>query len=139
MPEEAKGFRGLRVWHDAMDLAVAIYHLTPILPRQEAFGLSSQMQRAASSIPANIAEGRSREHPGDYVRHLAIAKGSLGELETFLELTIRLHYVDEAAVQPLLERCTSVGRQLHRLQAFAEAEKQRRATPPRSRSHSSPD
>jgi four helix bundle protein len=77
-------YRDLQVWQKAMDLVVQSYRFTKILPKSETCGLSSQIQRAAASVPANIAEGHGREHLGDYLRHLPIANGSLLELETHI-------------------------------------------------------
>jgi len=73
-----------------MELAVAIYQATTSFPKDEVFGLRAQMRRAASSVPANIAEGRARNHPKEYHQFLGIACGSLAELETHLELARRL-------------------------------------------------
>jgi len=75
-------FRDLRVWQAAVELVVEVYRLTGVLPKQETYGLVSQMQRAAVSIPSNIAEGHSREHIKEYLHHLSVAQGSLAELET---------------------------------------------------------
>ncbi|NBK23655.1 MAG: four helix bundle protein, partial [Spirochaetia bacterium] len=75
-----------------MDMVVAVYELTAGFPAQERYGLASQMQRAAVSIPANIAEGYGRVHRGDYVHHLSIARGSLAELETHIALAARLGF-----------------------------------------------
>jgi four helix bundle protein len=74
------GFRELRVWQAAMDLTVDVYGLTRALPKLETYGLASQMQRAAISIAANIAEGHTRHHLGKYLHHLSIARASLAEL-----------------------------------------------------------
>ena len=74
-----RSYRELEVWQRAMDLVEAVYHLTEYFPGEEKFGLTSQIRRAAVSIPANIAEGYGRSHRGDYLRHLSIAKGSLSE------------------------------------------------------------
>ena len=119
------GFRDLRVWQDAMALTEDVYRLSAEFPRHETFGLSSQLQRAAVSVAANIAEGKSRDHLGDYLRFVSIARGSLGEVETYLELAARLHYVESEAVQPLLDRCAAIGRQLHRLRAALAASRTR--------------
>jgi four helix bundle protein len=78
-----KGYEDLTVRHKAMDLAAMIYALGPRMPKNEQFGMTSQMQRAASSIPANIAEGYQRGTRKDYARFVAIARGSLAETETF--------------------------------------------------------
>lgn len=93
MPGKLKSYRDLAVWQKAIDLILADYHLTSRLPAKERYGLVSQMQRAAVSIPANIAEGYARRHRGDYVHHLSIARGSLAELETYVTIVGRLGYV----------------------------------------------
>ncbi|NEO35058.1 MAG: four helix bundle protein [Moorea sp. SIOASIH] len=72
---EVKSYRDLKVWNRAMDLVVLCYKLTSKLPKTEIYGLSSQIQRAAVSIPANIAEGKGRQHLGDYI-HLRCGKGT---------------------------------------------------------------
>ena len=92
-----KGYRDLKVWQKAMELVVESYRLTKLLPRSELFGLISQIQRAAVSIPANIAEGHGREHLGDYPRSLSIANGSLMELETHILLIRRLYRIGDEA------------------------------------------
>ena len=77
-------YRDLVVWSRAMDLVEACYKLTKQLPQSEIYGLSSQIRRAAVSVPANIAEGHERRNLGEYLQHLSIANGSLKELETHL-------------------------------------------------------
>lgn len=77
-------YRDLVVWTRAMDVVEACYKLTRLLPQSEMYGLSSQIRRAAVSIPANIAEGHGRRNLGEYLQHLSIANGSLKELETRL-------------------------------------------------------
>ena len=75
-------YRDLQVWRKAMDFVVACYEVARDFPKTETYGLSSQLQRAAVSIPANIAEGRSRRHTREFIHHLSIAYGSLTEAET---------------------------------------------------------
>jgi four helix bundle protein len=82
----AKSFRDLQVWQRAMQLAVAIYRLTQDFPREEQYGLTSQIRRAAVSIPSNIAEGQGRVNIGEFRQFLGIARGSTCELQTQLEI-----------------------------------------------------
>jgi four helix bundle protein len=93
-----RSYRDLELWQKAMDLVVETYGLTNLLPKSETYGLSSQIRRAAASVPANIAEGHGREHLGDYVHHLSVANGSLMELETHILVAGRLKYVQQAEV-----------------------------------------
>ena len=95
-----------------MALVVEVYGLTKVFPKSELYGLTSQMQRAAVSVPANIAEGHARQHLREYVQFLSVAEGSLAELETYLELVPLLSYAPRERTQPLLDRSASVGRQL---------------------------
>lgn len=83
-------YRDLVVWQKAMDLAQVIYRLTPQLPREEVYGMRSQITRAVVSIPANIAEGWARESRNEKAHFLAIAQGSLAEAETLLTLCERI-------------------------------------------------
>lgn len=107
-----ESYRDLFVWQKAMDLVVECYKFVSELPKNETYGLISQVQRAAVSIPANIAEGHGRDHLGDYLRHLSIANGSLKELETHLILVERLGYRAENEAEPLLVQCTEIGKML---------------------------
>ncbi len=107
-----RSYRDLLVWQRAMDLVVASYRLAKRLPASESYGLMSQIQRAAVSIPANIAEGHGRRHLGDYLQHLSIANGSLKELETHFFIATRLAYLQENDIEPVLQICSEVGRML---------------------------
>jgi four helix bundle protein len=107
-----QSYRDLLVWQKALDLVVDCYRFVSDLPKNETYGLIRQTQRAAISIPANIAEGYGRDHLGDYLRHLSIANGSLMELETHLQLIGRLGYRPENAAQPLLAQCSEIGKML---------------------------
>jgi len=95
-----------------MELVTESYKLTRLLPKTEVYGLSSQIQRAAVSIPANIAEGHGREHLGDYLRHLSIASGSLAELETHLVISERLGLISRNDLEPVLALAEEVSRML---------------------------
>jgi four helix bundle protein len=105
-------YRDLLVWARSMDLVEACYKLSRQIPPSEIYGLTSQIRRAAVSIPANIAEGHGREIVGEYIQHLSIANGSLKELETHLLIAARLHYVKEGEIIPALEGCSEIGRML---------------------------
>lgn len=95
-----------------MELIIECYRLSRQFPKSEQFGLAAQTQRAAVSIPANIAEGHGREHLGDYIRHLSVAKGSLMELETHLLITCRLGDLTESEAKPAFAPTAEVGRML---------------------------
>jgi four helix bundle protein len=105
-------YRDLRVWQRAVDLVIASYELTKHFPQSELYGLVSQIQRAAISIPANIAEGHGREHLGDYLHHLSMANGSLMELETHFLVAGRLGYLKLESLDRLLDQTAEVGRML---------------------------
>ncbi len=107
-----KSYRDLKVWERAMELVTESYKLTKILPKTEVYGLSTQIQRAAVSVPANIAEGHGREHLGDYLRCLSIASGSLAELETHLLITNRLALIGRNELEPALKLAAEVSRML---------------------------
>jgi four helix bundle protein len=108
-------YRDLDVWQKSMDLVVEIYRLTRLLPPEEQFGLASQMQRAAVSIPANIAEGHGQLHKLVFVRHLSAARGSLTELETHLQIAVRLDYLNRDQARPAWVLLQDVGRLLNGL------------------------
>lgn len=93
MEKENQGFRQLTAWQTAYELALQIYKLTKTFPKTETYGLASQMQRAAVSVPANVAEGYERNHKKEYIQFLSIAKGSLGEVETYLLLAKDVGYL----------------------------------------------
>jgi len=90
---EIKTYRDLVVWQKAMALVTAVYRITKNFPKEESFGLTSQMRRSAVSVPSNIAEGYGRHSTNDYIRFLQIAMGSVYELQTQLEIARNLEYV----------------------------------------------
>jgi four helix bundle protein len=106
----ARNYADLLVWQRAMDLVESVYSLAREFPKDELFGLTSQMRRAAVSIPANIAEGQGRNSPGDFRRVLSIAHGSLREVETHIHIAARLGYIEEAQRQTILVQRAEVGR-----------------------------
>ena len=113
---KVSNFRELEVWRLAMNLAREIYQLTARFPVEERYGLVSQLQRAAVSIPSNIAEGNCRGSTREYARFVSIARGSCAELETQLILSAQVKLVDKSAIDELLVLCERVGRMLLNLQ-----------------------
>jgi len=110
-----RSYRDLRVWQEGMRLAENCYGLTKAFPKAELFGMTSQIRRAASSVPANIAEGYGRDSKGDYIQFLRISQGSLKEVETHLILCTRVRLLTESEAQSILEHCDLLGKMLHRL------------------------
>lgn len=116
-----QSFRDLEVWQKAMEMAEEVYRLTKDFPKEELFGLTSQMRRAATSVPANIAEGWARRGTKEFLQFLNIASGSLRELETYLLLAERIQLARAPQVQPLLELAQTLGKQLIALQRSLSA------------------
>ncbi len=110
-----QSYRDLVVWQKAMILVEGVYRATYGWPREELFGLTSQVRRATVSVPANIAEGQGRSALKEYLHHLAIANGSLFETETHLLIAQRLLYTDGSICSTLLEQTSEVGRLLRGL------------------------
>ncbi|NKJ90481.1 four helix bundle protein [Rhizobium leguminosarum bv. viciae] len=116
MATAINSYQDLKVWQRSMDLAVECYGLTKEFPKEEIYGLASQVRRSAASIAAsiaaNIAEGYGRESTGAYVHHLKIAQGSLKELETHLILSARVGIVTVSQTQLALSLVAEVGKML---------------------------
>jgi four helix bundle protein len=110
-----RNYQDLIVWQKAMDLVENIYASSRSFPREEVYGLTSQLRRAAVSIPSNIAEGQGRRTTADFVRHLSIAYGSLRELETQTLMAARLQYLSSVSSQDILRTAGEVGRLLNGL------------------------
>jgi four helix bundle protein len=111
-----QSYQDLRVWQEGMNLAEMCYHLTREYPKEEIYGMVSQIRRASASIPANIAEGYGRRNRGEYIQFLCIAQGSLKELETHLLLSKRVQLPNNPqAVDPVLRQCELVGKLLFAL------------------------
>jgi len=103
MSEKAKTHKDLIVWQKEMDLVEELYRLTEAMPKSETYGLTSQIRRAAVSVPSNIAEGAARNHDKEFVQFLYVALGSAAELETQLLLAERMRYITNAPFDGLSE------------------------------------
>lgn len=110
-----RSYRDLEVWQRAMDLVTSIYGLSQHFPKEEIYGLTSQLRRAAVSVPSNIAEGQSKRSTKDYVRFLQIAYGSIAEMETQLMIARNLNYLNTEAAESTLTECATIGRMLNGL------------------------
>jgi four helix bundle protein len=115
VPAPPRNFKQLIAWQKAMRFVVGVYQATKAFPREELFGLTSQLRRAATSIPSNIAEGQGRATAADFRRFLSIALGSCAEIETQLILADDLGYLDDASSKPLLQDISEVARLLNGL------------------------
>lgn len=107
-----RNFREYDVWKNAMDLVQAIYTCTKSFPSSEIYGLSNQIQRAAVSIPSNIAEGAGRKSNSDFAHFLDMALGSAYEVETQLQIASRLNYIASQDAQSLLESTITIEKEL---------------------------
>lgn len=108
-----KTYKDFIVWQKAIDLVVEIYRLVKFLPREEIYALSDQMRRAAVSIPSNIAEGQGRNTKKEFVNFLSIARGSQTELETQLQICVRLNYISSEQVETALNLCQEINKMLN--------------------------
>ncbi len=113
--DDINSYRDLLVWQKAMDLAVLCYSLTRAFPKEEAFGLTSQLRRSSSSVAANIAEGHGRENSGSFVQFLRVAQGSLKETETHLLLSQRVGLLPTAQATEAMKTCDEIGKMLRSL------------------------
>jgi four helix bundle protein len=115
--QAVQSHKDLIVWQKAMDMVVNTYGHAQNLPKNEIYGLTSQLTRAAVSVPANIAEGNARGTTKDYSHFLSVAKGSLVETETLLLLSVRLSFLCEEEVRPTLNPITEIGKMLTAIRA----------------------
>jgi carbamoyl-phosphate synthase large subunit len=113
-------YQNLLVWQKSMDMVTTVYGLTRDFPREEQYGLTSQIRRAAISVPSNIAEGNARRSTRDYIRFLNLAYGSLSELETQLLIAVRLQYTHEPPMSDVMLQCSEIGRMLNGLRNSLE-------------------
>lgn len=108
-------FRDLKVWQQAMMLVEDVYRVTAHFPVAERFGLTTQMRRAAVSIPSNIGEGRRRKRQRAYLHYLDIALGSQGEVEVQLEIALSLGFLPQKDYESVANRAAEIGRMLNGL------------------------
>lgn len=118
-----KSYRDLDVWQKAMDLVVLCYKITKDFPDNEIYGLASQLRRAVVSIPANIAEGRERQHKKEFLQHLSIAYASLAEMETHIQIAERLNYIEVDQLKEVLDKSAEIGRMFNGLRRSLEKSK----------------
>ena len=111
----SKGFRDLIAWQKGMELTEMVYKITSSFPKEELYGITSQMRRSAVSIPSNIAEGQLRNSRKEFIQFLSIALGSCAELSTQLELSKRLRYLTESDFERISEVIYEVMKVLHGL------------------------
>lgn len=115
-----QSYRDLEIWQKSMELVTRIYTLSQKFPREEIYGLTSQIRRSAVSIPSNIAEGRGKRSTKDFLRFLNIAYGSLAELETQLLISQNLGFVEGQEVERLLDDASRIGRMMNGMMAGLE-------------------
>jgi len=123
-----RSYRELRVWQEAVELSVAIYGLTRGFPKDELYGLTSQLRRAAVSIPSNIAEGYGRGSRPEFRRFVTMARGSVLEVQTQLTIASRLSLAEEKRMRPVLIQSEDVGKMLWSLMTKLGAEQRAGAT-----------
>ena len=107
-----RDYKKIKAWQHADDLTVAIYEATKTFPKEECHGLTSQLRRAAYSVPANVVDGAARNSQKDYLHFLQIARASLAETHYFLHLSLRLGYFDQSHGAVLLQQAETVARVL---------------------------
>ena len=107
--------KDLRVWQQSIEMVTSIYLMTQSFPKEEMFGLVSQLRRASVSVPSNIAEGYARGTDKEKLHFLRISSGSMSEVETQLLLSLNLGYIDQEKYNELSEIVTSVWKQLNSL------------------------
>jgi four helix bundle protein len=105
-------YRELEVWQLGINLTKRVYELTRTFPKHEMYSLCNQMQRAAVSVPANIAEGHARSSTKEFLYHLSVARGSLAELETMLTIAEELEYCQPLSTSAILQVCDRVSRMM---------------------------
>lgn len=116
-----QSYQELKVWQKAMDLAVSCYQVTKAFPKDELYGLTSQIRRAATSVPANIAEGQGRHGTKEFLHFLSVARGSIKELETHVILSQRVGLLQCEELQSVLAQTEEISRMMAGLRAALES------------------
>ncbi len=117
-----RSYRDLIVWQKSIELVTEIYRYTQVFPKQETYGLISQLRRAAVSVPSNIAEGHARTSTGEYKQFIGHTMGSLVETETQIVIAEKLKYLDTAVASNLLGRTDEIGKMLNSLSRSLSSE-----------------
>lgn len=112
---KSSNYKELKVGQKAMDLTVEVYKLVKLLPKEETYALSDQMRRAVVSIPSNIAEGQGRNSDKEFIQFLSIARGSLWELETQIEICLRIGYIDQSLATNIYNLIAEISKMLNAL------------------------
>jgi four helix bundle protein len=115
MEKNIRSFRDLNIWQKGIDLVKDIYKETQNFQREELYGLTKQIRRAAISIPSNIAEGHIRQHRAEFKQFLSVVLGSLAELETQVVISKELHYMSPEISQNLIDQMSSLGKMIRGL------------------------
>jgi four helix bundle protein len=110
-----KSYKDLEIWRKGIVLSMEIYSVTSLFPDREQYGLTSQIRRAATSIPANIAEGYGRESGKNYIQFLKISRGSLYELDTFLTIALGLKYLTKEQRNHLNDKTEELSKMINSL------------------------
>lgn len=110
-----QSYKDLIVWQRAMELVTDVYRVTKAFPKEELYGLTNQVRRAAVSIPSNIAEGQARKGTAEFRNFLSIARGSLAEVETQLLIARNLNYLDQTTLDQLMSTHSEIGKMLNSL------------------------
>lgn len=112
---KSSNYKELKVWQKAMDLTVEVYKLVKRLPKEETYALSDQMRRAVVSIPSNIAEGQGRNSDKEFIQFLSFARGSLWELETQIEICLRIGYIDQSLTTNIYNLIAEISKMINAL------------------------
>lgn len=110
-----QNFEKLEIWNQGIELATEIYKITKNFPKSEIYGMGSQLQRAAVSVPSNIAEGSTRQYKKEFINFLYVSRGSLSELLTQLKISLNINYINEDQYNNLSEKIYVLTRRINKL------------------------